>query len=173
MGLTLNRASKIFPHRIRRRDSFRLICRTDSFSSLSQNFNGTPVQVAPDLDRRRVSREPIGASMGRRREREILRNRDKEGRIRFLVKIEHIAHVTCLPVACREMPQSPALFNELQDRGEVVDSMHNVPRFRIPRDDNHRHARTVAKGIYIRRKDMIIKNPIVLPRQKDHPVFPA
>src|SRR5579883_959839 len=104
MGLTLNRASKIFPHRIRRRDSFRLICRTDSFSSLSQNFNGTPVQVAPDLDRRRVSREPIGASRGGGGKREILRNGYKGGRFRFLVKTEQTAHVTCLPVECRERP---------------------------------------------------------------------
>jgi len=82
---------------------------------------------------------------------------------RLLRKIKTVLHIVGSPIARRQVFKIPALFDELENRCEVVCIVRDVMLPCVRRNHDHGHARTVTVSINLGRRDMIIKAPIVVP----------
>src|SRR5579863_9651131 len=97
---------------------------------------GDAAVVADDLPQRRATGATLFAAAFDRRERCGLK------RFRRLREIEDVRHRVGRSVSRSERAQTEVLLDELQDAAEIVLGVRNEVRFRVRRDDDHRHAST-------------------------------
>src|SRR4029077_18676197 len=93
--------------------------------------------------------------------------RQDEGRQRNLVEIEAVGDVVGIRIASAERGKAEALLDKFQHRRELVLGRRNVSLSCLVSDDEQRISRTQAKGIALRRSNVIIVSPEVIPDDED------